>query len=275
MQPQPPSPRREHQHQRVEQLLPWYVNGTLAAAEKRAVEEHLAVCPACRAELAACHELSRAIDDLGEVAPSPHPVQLARLLARIDAGIPSQEVLPDEDAAPASAASQASDCQRPLASPRDAGVIPAGDRRLARRLTALLAATPRPMRTLLAAQLAGIALLGGLLSAVVAGLGGQAAPRRPAPAPVYHTLSEPAPPPTPVAQLRVVFDDAATAAAIHEILAGVRGQIVSGPSQLGTYTVEVPRGRGADPLEVVLQHLQGRREVSFAGQVAGSDGAQR
>jgi len=252
MEPQPPSARREHLHQRVWQLLPWYANGSLAAPERRTVEEHLAACRACREELAVCRELARAVTGLGEVAPSPHPVQLARLLSRIDA---------------------AEERPRPLA-PR----LLAAPRALRRGAATHLAATPRPVRTLLAAQLAAIALLG----AVLAGLGAGSRPARPtasaAPAgpPLYRTLSEPAParPPAGVAagaQLRLVFAEAATEGEIRRVLESVRGQIVAGPSPLGTYTVEVPRGRGADPLEVVLAHLRTRREVSFAAAVAGSE----
>jgi hypothetical protein len=39
-------------HERVQQLLPWYVNGTLEADEAAVVETHLAECAECRAELA-------------------------------------------------------------------------------------------------------------------------------------------------------------------------------------------------------------------------------
>ena len=38
-------------HHRVAKLLPWAVLGTLPAAERRLVDEHLAVCAECRAEL--------------------------------------------------------------------------------------------------------------------------------------------------------------------------------------------------------------------------------
>lgn len=34
------------------ELIPWYVTGTLPAAEARELAAHLAGCPACRAELA-------------------------------------------------------------------------------------------------------------------------------------------------------------------------------------------------------------------------------
>lgn len=43
---------RDH-HAHVTELLPWLVNGTLEADERRRVEEHLARCDACRGELQA------------------------------------------------------------------------------------------------------------------------------------------------------------------------------------------------------------------------------
>jgi hypothetical protein len=240
--------RREHLHRRAWELLPWHANGTLGEAERQMVEEHLAACDDCRRELAACRDLAREMGDQGEVAPSPHPVQFARLMARIDAGEALREARQEGE---------------PGAAPRRAG----------RRVLALWTATPRPVRTLLAAQLGAIALLGALLTLFGPAHRQAAGRSAPAGAPaLYSTLSDP-PPATaaPGRQLRVVFDDGATAAAIHEILTGVGGQIVAGPSTLGTYTVEVPAGRGADPLKVVLTHLKARREVSFAEPVAGAE----
>jgi hypothetical protein len=38
-------------HQQVQQLLPWFVNGTLEAAERHLVEEHLAACTECATDL--------------------------------------------------------------------------------------------------------------------------------------------------------------------------------------------------------------------------------
>ena len=41
------------------------LDGELQAAEARRVEDHLAVCPACRAEMAAFRDLGEAADQLG------------------------------------------------------------------------------------------------------------------------------------------------------------------------------------------------------------------
>ena len=51
-------------HERVEQLLPWYVNGTLAADERAMVDAHLADCAECRAELASERSLAAGIAGL-------------------------------------------------------------------------------------------------------------------------------------------------------------------------------------------------------------------
>lgn len=76
--------RGERLHQRVWDLLPWYVNGTLPDGERRRVEDHLSGCARCREELAACQGAGEAVRRQEVTAPSPHPAQLARLMARID-----------------------------------------------------------------------------------------------------------------------------------------------------------------------------------------------
>jgi hypothetical protein len=55
---------RPNEHDRVQELLPWYVTGTLSAAETAQVEAHLAACDACRAELVFERELARGVATL-------------------------------------------------------------------------------------------------------------------------------------------------------------------------------------------------------------------
>jgi hypothetical protein len=75
-------------HERVQQLLPWYVNGTLEADEAAMVEAHLAECAECRADLAAEQVLAR------EVAALPLDVEHAwsMLSERIDAAGPPRRL---------------------------------------------------------------------------------------------------------------------------------------------------------------------------------------
>jgi anti-sigma-K factor RskA len=72
-----------HQHEQVWELLPWYVNGTLAEDERLTVEEHLAGCADCATEVESCRATAEAVR-ASAVAPSPHPAQLASLLRRLD-----------------------------------------------------------------------------------------------------------------------------------------------------------------------------------------------
>ena len=44
-------------HRTTEQLLPWYLNGTLAAGERQRIEAHLAQCLRCRRDLESQREL--------------------------------------------------------------------------------------------------------------------------------------------------------------------------------------------------------------------------
>lgn len=48
------------EHQKTLELLPWFVNSTLAPAERSALEHHLAECASCRRELEALREFSAA-----------------------------------------------------------------------------------------------------------------------------------------------------------------------------------------------------------------------
>jgi hypothetical protein len=54
-------PLRPSEHDAVQQLLPWRVNGTLAPDEAERVDAHLAECEACRQDLAVESELAREV----------------------------------------------------------------------------------------------------------------------------------------------------------------------------------------------------------------------
>lgn len=206
----------ERLHQRIWELLPWYANGTLGDAERRTVEEHAAQCERCREEMQVCRQLGEAVRLAAVEAPTPHPARLSRLMSRLDEADGS--------------------------SPRE-------------RLSGLLTATPRPVRWILAGQLAALLLL-------AAGWMWMSPPPPPA---EFTTLSD-AVAPAAGPQVRLVFAEGATERQIRDVLLPIGGQLAGGPSPLGVYTVELPEGR--DPLPVVLQHLRSRPEVSFAEPVA-------
>lgn len=224
---------RERMHKRVWDLLPWYVNGTLHDRERRMVEAHLADCPRCREEAVVCQRLGEAIRQTGEIAPAVHPARLARLMERIDA--------------------------------EEHGAEERGGRRMLlapwRGLVALARATPPLARGALVVQLVFLVALAGLL------LRWSDLPEEPAPAPAYQTLSQRTPAPAAPARIRLVFAEGTTEREARDLLLGIRGQIVAGPSSLGVYTVEVPDG--PDPLEKVLEHLRRQPRVSLAVRAVG------
>jgi anti-sigma factor RsiW len=226
--------RGDRLHRRVWDLLPWYTNGTLEDGERRVVETHLAVCPRCREELAACRGLGEILRQVPEIAPEPHPAHLARILAQIG-----------DDERTAS----------PLESLRN-----------------LLTATPGTVRWALAAQLLLVVLLaGGLAGGLLVRRPVSQSPAAPAaPTAVYQTLSDSAPAaPASTVRLRIVFASGTAEQEIRDLLLGIRGQITAGPSPLGVYTVEVPAG--PDPLAGVLVHLRKQRQVSLAEPVDGGE----
>jgi anti-sigma factor RsiW len=60
------------EHQAVQSLLPWYVNGTLADAERALVRDHLAQCTRCQADAAWQEEVRAA-------APAAAPASSAQV----------------------------------------------------------------------------------------------------------------------------------------------------------------------------------------------------
>jgi hypothetical protein len=224
----------ERVHQRVWELLPWYVNGSLAERERERVEAHLAACLRCQGEERVSRHLAGAVARAGEVAPAPHPVQLQRMLARIEESEREE---------------------------RES----AGRWRLLAPLRGLVRATPRPLRGALVAQAAVILLLVGFLAWSASRPG--AAPNL---QPAYRTLSNPDATPVPTARLRVMFSPQATEKEIRELLHGIHGEITAGPSPSGAYTVEVPAA--SDPAGVVLARLRSEPQVVLFAEPAAGPG---
>ena len=69
-------------HNNVTAILPWYVNGTLTALQKRDVDAHLGNCLVCRRELAALKNLQTAMRERHEDVACENA--LAGLHARLD-----------------------------------------------------------------------------------------------------------------------------------------------------------------------------------------------
>jgi anti-sigma factor RsiW len=66
------TPAKPLDHERAFELLPWLVNGSLAPAERDAVEEHVRGCIACRREAREQQRLQSALRSQPTVHVTPH-----------------------------------------------------------------------------------------------------------------------------------------------------------------------------------------------------------
>jgi hypothetical protein len=276
-------------HESVWLLLPWYVNDTLETAERRLVDEHLAACPSCLEELARCKGLAAALRGRQESAPSPHPIQLARLMERVEASERDgfEALAGDGDGAAEGAAGTGA---APAQAARPAGsAIARHDRsgQPGRPAPRLLGSTPRPVRWALAGQLAALLLLAAALAfgparRTQSGAAAPAAQARPRDA-NYVTLSAPAADAGSAAaaarpQIRLMFTETATEKQMRDVLLRTRGRLVDGPSPAGTYTLELPAPTSAaaappdpaDSVGTILAYLHSRPIVRIAEPVAGT-----
>jgi anti-sigma factor RsiW len=78
-------------HQNVQELLPWFLNGTLQGEEAATVEEHLRGCPGCREELE-CLRVMQSEYLESEMAPEAQAAAaLAKLRPRMDEALPAKQ----------------------------------------------------------------------------------------------------------------------------------------------------------------------------------------
>jgi len=78
-------------HQNVQELLPWFLNGTLQGEEAATVEEHLRGCPGCREELE-CLRVMQSEYLESEMAPEAQAAAaLAKLRPRMDEALPTKQ----------------------------------------------------------------------------------------------------------------------------------------------------------------------------------------
>jgi len=241
------SPRRLR-HQEAWELLPWYVNRTLAGDEREAVEAHLERCPLCRVEVAAGEELALAVRR-GAAAP-PDAGRLERLLARLDE--------PGE-----ADGGEAAELAAPAALPP---ALPPPARPSAPRL-------PPAVRWALALQAAAVLALalglGSLLAARDPAPAGSAdltsAPAEPssAAAPRYRTLAAPAPPAAGEGlAVRAVFSPTASEQELRRLLLAAGARFAGGPSPAGVYTLEIAGDEAA--AAAALARLRGDPHVELA-----------
>jgi Putative zinc-finger len=215
-------------HQQVWELLPWYGNGTLTGQELHDVEAHLTACHACQTELTRCHDLAAAVRASEDVAWSPSPAHVARVLARIEAV----------------------EARRTWRRDWWQGVCAWG---LAAR--GVLQTTPFSVRWTLAAQGVLVVLLASALvwqmSSVSSGQ--------------YRTLSAGNDHvPQNQGQIRVVFAEDMTEHELRALLTSMGGTIVQGPSPLGVYTVGILQPGNRADLVRLVQMMQAHPKVRLA-----------
>ncbi len=71
-------------HAKIAQMLPWYVNGTLAEADRQAVEKEIESCELCASDLETLTALQQKMLDVESHAPGPSQFLLTRTLASIE-----------------------------------------------------------------------------------------------------------------------------------------------------------------------------------------------
>ena len=189
-----------NEHAGVWDLLPWHANATLDRQEALRVEDHVAVCCQCQAELERCRRLSLASKALHVPAWSPSPDHFAGVLARIDSG---------EAMRAKTVASEAT---------------------LWSRVCAWLWGTPRHATWVFSVQGALILVLGGALLLT-------AAPQRLTYETLFRSDAQIGP---DRARLRIMLTDDITGRELRDLLQGVGGEIVHGPSATGLYTIALP-----------------------------------
>ena len=190
-------------HAEVSELLPWFANASLEAAEHERVQRHLDRCEQCRSDLAALREIDDAVNDPALPRYEPPTGQLLRLQTRIAIEGGPRIVEAEED--------------------------PGWLARLGGWFTSS-GSVPHWATAVQAAAIAGLALL-----LVVGGPGGDDME--------YTTLTRPEVAAQHEGmRVQIAFAPDATEAALRETLIRIGAQLVDGPSRLGVYTIVLPAG---------------------------------
>lgn len=186
-------------------LLPWYLTGTLKEAERQAVDDHLAVCADCRAELAQLTRLQAPMKTAFVEETTPELRIQQQVMSRIQAEEP-----PTHPASPTRSAGNAAESVeqwfRRLFAPR---WIPA------------LAAT------LLIGQLVLLLWTAGEQTAL---------PPRAITSRAIQSAST---------RILLVFQESVPEARIRATILALNGRLVDGPTADGRYTIEIPSTQAA------------------------------
>ena len=210
-------PLKGSEHTAVDALLPFYVNGTLQGEELDRVKQHLAGCEQCRREVDWLRDVFTACEAIAPIPDTP---------------------LADVGPVPAIAPRTPATARGPVHRAGWRGRVSSG-----------WAATQPWARMLMAAQLAGLAILGTMLVAET--------PVDNAP---YKTLGAYTRPTGAGDSIAVMFDPAITEGEMRRLLESAGARIVDGPTATAAFVLEVPAGRSG----AAVQKLRAERKVLFA-----------
>jgi anti-sigma factor RsiW len=221
---------RADAHPECQDLLPWLVNGTLATNDRARMEQHLAECDDCRADLAREQDLHQRMSADDRVAYSP-AASFEKLWSRIE------EL---EREVPATTAGS---------DPRPA---PVPDRRWRPRH----GSTSTLSRWLAAAVVVQAIALGWLTAHLAV---------RDATAPwVYRTVTTPTAADPTLPRFRVVFASQATVTEQQDVLVRRGLVIVGGPSLSGVYVLAPAEPSAIMDAELLLADLRAEDSVRYA-----------
>jgi anti-sigma factor RsiW len=211
-----PNKTIDAEHIELEGLIPWYVNGTLSAEESAVVEQHIAVCEQCQSEALRCQSLVGQLPAAQEIW-KPSAAHFTSILANVDK-------LETATAKP--------DVSRTKSTLGFFQGIRAG-----------LSQTPSSVRWTLAFEtlaFAALALFLVLPNTPISKSNG-----------VYETLSNTESPTIKGKSIRLVFSEDMTTRELFDLLKQAKAQIRQGPSEVGSYTVEVASKDEAQALSVL------------------------
>lgn len=228
------------EHAELTELLPWYVNGTLAVGERQRLERHLEGCATCRQDLELEQHIAGALSSGPAVEYMP-AASLKRLNERLDA-LQEQDVLggpilPEEDGTPPTMRATAT---RPPDNPSAPQTLSApGPRR-------------RMLERLVAVWVAAFAIA--LAYVLTSHLPGHPENSE------YRTVTSSAPRP-PGVVIRAVFAPSLSMGELKHMLDEAGLRIVAGPTEAGVYSLAATGDR---PVTASLAELRRHDAVRFA-----------
>ena len=218
-------------HDKVCQLLPWYVNGTLSLAEQGVVDRHLEMCQTCREELEHCRQLDTALAANSNAEWRPSERHFAEILKNVDA----------------------------LENDRVTAPVKRKRQHLLAAIGDWLFGTPTPVRWILAtetAALGALVLVMALSNAAPQPLVGQN----------FETLSsEEQLTALSSPQAHVVFAEDIIEREMRALLRSIDAELTAGPTALGVYTIGFADSERATRIvEQAIVVLQAHPKVQFA-----------